>query len=111
MKTLDQQIEDMRAHVKDQAATERALVKALGDQLRRADEDLLYAIRTVAAEHEERRSLIMGELQALAANAGLLPQPLTGRDTAIANRLQRPARPAVTGYRQDAPLSLEEEVF
>jgi hypothetical protein len=76
MKTLQQEIEGMRAHVKDLTATERALVKVLGDELRRSDEDLLHAIRTVAADHEERRRVIMGELQALAANAGLLPRPL-----------------------------------
>ncbi len=89
MKTLERQIEDMRAHVEDLAATERALVKALGNELRRADENLLHAIRTVAAEHEERRSLIMGELQALAANAGLLPRPPTASDAAIASGSQR----------------------
>ncbi len=110
MKTLQQEIEDMRAHVKDLTAAERALVKALGDELRRSDEDLLHAIRTVAAEHEERRSVIMGELQALAANAGLLPRPLTASDAAIANRSQRHDLPALNHNRQLAPRSLEEEV-
>src|SRR5687768_8160184 len=107
MKTLQQEIEDMRAHVKDLTATERALVKALGDELRRSDEDLLHAICTVAADHEARRRVIIGELQALAANAGLLPRPLTASDAAIANR---PDRPALNHNRQHAPRSLEEEV-
>ena len=114
MKTLQQEIEDLRAHVKDLTATERALVKALGDQLRRSDEELLHAIRTVAAEHEERRSVILFELQALAASAGLLPQPLTERDNAIANRstgvVQHRERTAMNPYRQPASLSLEEEL-
>ena len=110
MKSLQQQIEDMRTHVQDLAATERALVKALSDELRRSDEDLMYAIRTVAADHEERRRVIMGELQALAANAGLLPRPLTASDAAIANGSQRHDLPALNHYRQHAPRSLEEEV-
>ena len=110
MKSLQQEIEDMRAHVKDLTATERALVKALGDELRRSDEDLLHAIRTVAADHEERRRVIMGELQALAANAGLLPRPLRASDAAIANRIQRQYPPALNHYGQHAPRSLEEEV-
>jgi hypothetical protein len=110
MKTLEQQIEDMRAHVKDLTATERALLRALDDELRRSDEDLLHAIRRVAADHEQRRSVIMGELQALAANAGLLPRPLTASDAAIANGIQRRDRPALNHNRQHAPRSLEEEV-
>jgi len=110
MKTLQQEIEDMRAHVKELTAAERAQMKALGDELRRSDEALLRAICRVAAEHEERRSGILGELQALAENAGLLRTSPTGPDAAIANRFQRPDRPAVNPYRQHSPLSLEEEV-
>jgi hypothetical protein len=49
IKTLQQEIEDMRAHVKDLTGSEQTLVKALGDELRRSDEDLLHAIRAVAA--------------------------------------------------------------
>ena len=115
MKTLQQQIEDMRARVKALANTERALVKALGDELRRSDEELLGAIQKVAAAHEVRRGVIMGELQALAAKAGLLPRPLTGRDTAVAKHSasvdQHHNRPAISHYRQQqASPSLEEEV-
>ena len=50
MTTLLQQIEEMRVHVKDLASHERRLVKALGDELKRADEDLLHAIRNVAVD-------------------------------------------------------------
>ena len=116
MKTLEQQIEEMRAHVRDLASSERALVKALGDELQRSDEELLHAIRTVASEHEKRRALIMGELQALAAKVGLLPQPESWRDTALADQsssvLQHHDRPAISQYRhrQQASPSLEEEV-
>ena len=65
----------MRVHVKDLASHERRLVKALGEELKHADEDLLHAIRNVAVEHEVRRSSIMTELQLLAANVGLLSSP------------------------------------
>ena len=110
MKTLQQQIEDMRAHVKELTATERALIKALGDELRRSDDELLSAIQKVAAEHEVRRGVIMGELQALAAKAGLLPRPLSGRNTAVAPSESVDHRPAISHYRQQASPSLEEEV-
>ena len=75
MTTLLQQIEEMRVHVKDLASHERRLVKALGEELKHADEELLHAIRNVAVEHEVRRSTIMTELQLLAANVGLLSSP------------------------------------
>ena len=75
MTTLLQQIEEMRAHVKDLANYERRLVKELGDELKRADVELLHAIRNVAAEHDVRRSTILTELQLLAANVGLLSTP------------------------------------
>ena len=99
----------MRAHVRDLARTERALVKALGDELRRADEELLKAIRKVSAEHEQRRSLIMVELQALAERARLLPQPGSGRDPAI-TAMQQHDRPAIGLYSAEGSLRLEEEV-
>ena len=73
MTTLLQQIEEMRVHVKDLASYEQRLVKALGDELNRADEELLHSIRNVAVEHDVRRSSILTELQLLAANVGLLP--------------------------------------
>ena len=65
----------MRVHVNDLLSAERALVKALGDDLQLADQELLKAIRQVAVEHEVRRSAILAELQSLAASAGLLSGP------------------------------------
>jgi hypothetical protein len=106
MKTLEQQIEEMRAHVRDLATTERELVKALGEELRRADEELLHAIRRVAAEHEQRRASIVVELQALAERAGLLSA--IGRDPALA-AIEYQDRPAMSPYRGRS-LNLEEQV-
>lgn len=75
MTTLLQQIEEMRVHVNDLANAEQGLVKALGDALNRADQKLLHDVRSVAADHEIRRSVILKELQSLASNIGLLPGP------------------------------------
>ena len=75
MTTLLQQIEAMRLHVNELISAERGLVKALADDLQRADEELLNAIRRVAAEHGARRSVILAELQSLAASAGLMSGP------------------------------------
>ena len=75
MTTLLQQIEAMRVHVNDLLSAERGLVKALADDLQFADQELLKAIRHVAAEHVARRSAILAELQAFAASAGLLSGP------------------------------------
>lgn len=75
MTTLLQQIEEMRVHVNDLANAEQGLVKALGDALNRADQKLLHDVRSVAAEHELRRGVILQELQCLASNIGLLPAP------------------------------------
>ena len=73
MTTLIQQIEDMRVHVNEMANAEQRLVQALGEALNRADQKLLHDVRTIASEHEIRRSVIFKELQALAARVGLLP--------------------------------------
>ena len=73
MTTLIQQIEDMRVHVNEMANAEQRLVQALGDALNRADQKLSHDVRTIASEHEIRRSVIFKELQALAARVGLLP--------------------------------------
>ena len=75
MTTLLKQIEAMRVHVNDLLSAERGLVKALGDDLQLADQELLKAIRHVAVEHEVRRGVILAELQSLAASVGLLSGP------------------------------------
>ena len=71
--TLVEQIEEMRIRMHEQARSEQDLINALGQALKRADETLLEAVRTVAFEHEVRRDGIMKELHALAARLGVLP--------------------------------------
>ena len=73
--SLIEQIEEMRVRMNELAAGEQDLVRALGDALSRADQKLLQDVRGVAEEHEARRSVILKELQGLAARMGALPRP------------------------------------
>jgi len=57
----------------EQVRSEQEIVKALGEALKRADDQLLAAIRTIALEHEMRREGILRELQALATRLGGFP--------------------------------------
>ena len=75
MTNLIEQIEQMRIRMNELAAGEQELVQALGDALSRADHKLLQDVRLVAQEHETRRSVILNELQGLAARMGALPRP------------------------------------
>ena len=73
--SLIEQIEEMRVRMNELAAGEQDLVRALGDALSRADQKLLQDVRGVTEEHEARRSVILKELQGLAARMGALPRP------------------------------------
>ena len=73
MTSLLQQIEDMRIRMNELATNEQDLVRALGDAFLSADQKLLQDIRSVATEHEARRSAILNELQSLSARMGALP--------------------------------------
>ena len=75
MTSLIQQIEEMRVRMNELATKEQDLVRALGDALTSADQKLLQDVRSVAAEHEARRSAILSELQSLSARMGALPMP------------------------------------
>ena len=74
--SLVEQIEEMRVRMHEQSRSEHELVNALGSALKRADDTLLEALRSVAAEHELRRENIMNELQALATRLGTSPYQL-----------------------------------
>jgi len=67
---LTSHIEQVRQRLAQTAATERSLVQELGDALKRFDQDTLQNVRTVAADHEARRSGILDELHALAGSIG-----------------------------------------
>lgn len=75
MTSLIEQIEEMRVRMNELAAGEQDLVRALGEALNRADQKLLQDVRAVAQEHEQRRGVILKELQGLAQRMGALPRP------------------------------------
>jgi hypothetical protein len=75
MTSLIEQIEEMRVRMNDLATGEQDLVRALGEALGRADQKLLQDVRAVAQEHEQRRGVILKELQGLAQRMGALPRP------------------------------------
>ena len=70
MTTLIQQIEEMRVRMKQVASNECDVVRSLGEALSVADQELLQAVRLVAAEHEMRRGAIVKELELLASRIG-----------------------------------------
>jgi hypothetical protein len=59
--------------MREQARSEQDIVKALAEALKRADDQLLVAVRNIALEHEMRRDGILRELQALATCLGGFP--------------------------------------
>jgi hypothetical protein len=75
MTSLIEQIDEMRVRMNELATGEQDLVRALGEALGRADQKLLQDVRAVAQEHEQRRGVILKELQGLAQRMGALPRP------------------------------------
>jgi hypothetical protein len=73
MKTLTEELEEMRIRMHDLATSEQDLVAALGDALNQADSKLLDDLRNLSSEHEARRAAIVQELQRLASRLGALP--------------------------------------
>ena len=54
-------------------AREKVLIQALGEALSEADRSLLDDVRSLTIEHETRRTMILSELQCLAARIGTFP--------------------------------------
>lgn len=95
---LSPHINQVRDRLSQTTDAERSLVLTLSEELKRFDQQTLQGIRTVAAEHEARRTGILQELQALADGIGMfqpqhgdalpkpvaLPQPVAGPPTAAA---------------------------
>ena len=73
MTDLVHQLEQMRMRMNQQAQHESNLVAELSDALRATDHQLLQDVRTLAAEHDQRRATILCELQMLAARLNALP--------------------------------------
>lgn len=73
MKSVLEQIEEMRTRLTQTNTNERTLVRSLGEALNRIDDELLHEVRMVTAQYNARRSAIMEELQNLASTIGTLP--------------------------------------
>lgn len=73
MTTAKTEIEHMQARLDQIASREQLLIRALDQALADADRKLLDDVRSVAIEHEARRSVILTELQALASRIGAFP--------------------------------------
>lgn len=73
MKTPNAHFENMHARLDDVSSKEQLLIAALGEALSRADKKLLDDVRSLTIEHENRRALILTELQSLAARIGAFP--------------------------------------
>jgi hypothetical protein len=98
---LTPHIDEMRTKLAQTADAERSLVQSLSDALKRFDQDTLQNIRTVAAEHEARRTGILNELQALAASIGTFqPARAPVEPVAISQDNGHPHAPAVGDWRQ-----------
>jgi hypothetical protein len=65
----------LRQRLSQTAAGEHTLVKDLSDSLHALDQQLLHAVRQVAAEHQIRRGTILNELQSLADSIGMFQSP------------------------------------
>jgi hypothetical protein len=73
MSKLIQLVEELRDRLSSIADQEQKLVSSLRDALNRFDQKLLQDVRSIAAEHESRRSVILNELQGLASRMGAFP--------------------------------------
>lgn len=82
MAQLSQKLAEMHRRLAENTQEEQALIRALNAALNHVDEKLLSEIRQVTAQHEQRRAMIMGELQLLATR--LCAIPLTGADPVAA---------------------------
>jgi hypothetical protein len=80
MSKMVQLVEELRERLNSHADTEQRLVASLREALNRFDQKLLQDVRSITAEHESRRSVILNELQGLAARMGSFP---SARDTRL----------------------------
>lgn len=73
MSRMVQLVDEFRERLTTVADAEQKLVSSLRDALNRYDQRLLNDVRSITAEHESRRSVILNELQGLASRIGVFP--------------------------------------
>lgn len=97
MAVLEQNIEEMLVRLNDNSRSEQNLVRALGDAIRRVDEQLLRDVRNISIQHELRREAILGELQALATRLCVLPSPGAAQQALDHQQAHQAVPPALDG--------------
>jgi len=70
---LTEQLDQMRIRMNEVARRENQLVAELNASIRRMDNQLLHDVRSIAVEHESRRSNILNELQLLSVRLNGFP--------------------------------------
>ena len=87
MANLSQKLAEMHRRLAENTQEEQALIRALDAALNHVDEKLLSEIRLVTAHHEQRRAMIMTELQQLAGRLCAIPltasEPLTAIESDV----------------------------
>jgi hypothetical protein len=81
MTRIHQTVDEMLVRLTEESQAEMELIRALGDAIRRVDEQLLREMRNVTIQHEMRREAIVGELQTLATRLCALPARNAARTT------------------------------
>lgn len=90
MTRIHQNVDEMLVRLTEKSQGEMELIRALGDAMRRVDEQLLREVRNVTIQHEMRREAIVTELQTLATRLCALPARNAARTTVAAIDQQRP---------------------
>jgi hypothetical protein len=90
MTRIHQNVDEMLVRLTEESQGEMELIRALGDAIRRVDEQLLREVRNVTIQHEMRREAIVGELQTLATRLCALPARNAARATVAAIDQQTP---------------------
>jgi hypothetical protein len=116
-------VEELRDRLVSVADQEQKLIASLRDALNRFDQKLLQDVRSIAAEHEARRSVILSELQGLASRLGVFPaasaMPHSPVDGDTCSALSRPSsdnealtsrHPVESGAWRDATDKLQTEL-
>lgn len=111
MTGIPSNVKELIGALAERSQAELELVRALSEALRRADEQMLKEVRSVAMLHEVRREAIFGALQDLAQTLCVVPartleiaplQPLSER-TAVEHQPIAPPAADVPENGRDAP--------
>ena len=103
MSESEKHIEKLHTRLQQIAAREQALIDALNEALSAADRKLLDDVRSVTADHEARRVIIMSELQTLAERIGMFPPSDLPMETIEYEEPAAPHPPPVDLSTEDMP--------